>query len=291
MVPIRENLLPTGKYDLKVPYESCEKDMKWIVVHNSGNNAPADNEVAYMIRNSSSTSFNVAVDDREIVVGIPTGRGAFAAGSRDHNAHGVHVEICYSLDDADLPKFKKAEENAAEYIASLLRERGWDTSRVIAHRDCDGKYCPHRTLDLGWARFIKMIQAHMDKSAPDELYRVRKTWADAASQIGAYRNFENAKNTCKTGYTVFDSAGEPCYTPPSSTGAQGEFVPYTVRSACDVLNIRTGPGTGYTIAGQIRDKHLYTIVAESAGQGSAKGWGRLKSGAGWVALDWVQKVE
>ena len=35
MVPIRENLLSSAKYDLKVPVESCAKDMKYIVVHNT----------------------------------------------------------------------------------------------------------------------------------------------------------------------------------------------------------------------------------------------------------------
>lgn len=91
MVPIRENLLSSTKYDLKVPVESCAKDMKYIVVHNTANDASAANEVAYMIRNDSSTSFNAAVDDKEIVVGIPLSRGAFAAGQRDGNAHGIHI--------------------------------------------------------------------------------------------------------------------------------------------------------------------------------------------------------
>ena len=121
MVPIRENLLSSAKYDLKVPVESCAKDMKYIVVHNTANDASAANEVAYMIRNDSSTSFNAAVDDKEIVIGIPLSRGAFAAGQRDGNAHGIHIEICYSLSGG--MRFDKAEKNAAKYIAKLLTER------------------------------------------------------------------------------------------------------------------------------------------------------------------------
>lgn len=39
MVPIRKNLLSPSKYDLKVPVESCAKDMKYIVVHNTANDA------------------------------------------------------------------------------------------------------------------------------------------------------------------------------------------------------------------------------------------------------------
>ena len=194
MVPIRENLLSSAKYDLKVPVESCAKDMKYIVVHNTANDASAANEVAYMIRNDSSTSFNAAVDDKEIVIGIPLNRGAFAAGQRDGNAHGIHIEICYSLSGGT--RFDKAEKNAAEYIAKLLKERGWDTSHLKKHQDFDGKYCPHRTLDKGWARFLKMIESEMKddkketktdaKPVPKQLYRVRTSWSDAKSQIGAY---------------------------------------------------------------------------------------------------------
>lgn len=44
------------------------------------------------------------------------------------------------------------------------------------------------------------------------MYRVRKTWADAASQLGAFSILENAKAACKTGYSVFDSKGNVVYT-------------------------------------------------------------------------------
>lgn len=163
MVPIRENLLSPSKYDLKVPVESCAKDMKYIVIHNTGNDASAANEVAYMIRNDSAVSFNVAVDEKEIVIGIPLNRGAFAAGPRDGNAHGIHIEICWSLSGG--AKFDKAEKNAAEYAAKLLKERGWDISHLKKHQDFDGKYCPHRTLDKGWQRFVNMVKTYMNSSA------------------------------------------------------------------------------------------------------------------------------
>ena len=56
-----------------------------------------------------------------------------------------------------------------------------------------------------------------------------------------------------------------------------------------VLNIRKGAGTNYGTNGAIRDKGTYTIVAEADGQGASK-WGKLKSGAGWISLDYTKKV-
>lgn len=59
---------------------------------------------------------------------------------------------------------------------------------------------------------------------------------------------------------------------------------YIVQVIPEVLNVRSGPGTTYDIVSQILDQGLYTIVEEKSG------WGRLKSGLGWIALNYTQKV-
>ena len=74
-----------------------------------------------------------------------------------------------------------------------------------------------------------------------------------------------------------------------STGSTGTATSYRVRTTADVLNIRKGPGTNYGTNGQIKGKGIYTIVDEAAGPGATK-WGKLKSGAGWISLDYVTKL-
>ena len=59
---------------------------------------------------------------------------------------------------------------------------------------------------------------------------------------------------------------------------------YLVKVTATALNIRSGAGTNYSIVGCIRDKGTYTIV-ETSGN-----WGKLKSGAGWICLDYTTKV-
>lgn len=66
------------------------------------------------------------------------------------------------------------------------------------------------------------------------------------------------------------------------------FKAYTVKVTADVLNIRKGPGTNCGTNGSIKDKGVYTIVGESTGAGATK-WGKLKSGAGWISLDYCQR--
>lgn len=63
-----------------------------------------------------------------------------------------------------------------------------------------------------------------------------------------------------------------------------DFKPYIIKVDTDVLNIRAGAGTKYKVVGEIKRNGLYTIVAEK------DGWGKLKSGAGWISLDYVKKV-
>ena len=67
------------------------------------------------------------------------------------------------------------------------------------------------------------------------------------------------------------------------------FTPYTVKVDANVLNVREGAGTNYPIVASVKKGEVYTIVAESNGTG-AKKWGKLKSGVGWISLDYVKKA-
>lgn len=151
-------LVATNKYGIKCPYSM---NPTRIVVHNTANDASARNEVQYMIGNNNQVSFHYAVDDKEIVQGIPENRNAWHAGDGNGkgNREGLSVEICYSKSGGD--RFIKAEQNAAKFIAELLEARGWGIDKVTKHQDYSGKYCPHRTLDMGWQRFLNMVSAEL----------------------------------------------------------------------------------------------------------------------------------
>lgn len=69
-----------------------------------------------------------------------------------------------------------------------------------------------------------------------------------------------------------------------------DFKSYIVRITPEVgVNIRKGAGTNYDVVGVIPRGGAYTIVEEKSGKGANK-WGKLKSGAGWIALDYTQKI-
>ena len=121
-------------------------------------------------------------------------------------------------------------------------------------------------------------------------YRVRKSWADASTQKGAFKSLNNAKKCTdeNPGYSVFDETGVNIYTPKTAS-----FSPYLVRVSIPDLNIRKGPGTNYGKTGKYTGTGTFTIVEEADGKGASK-WGLLKSYQekrnGWISLDYGKRV-
>ena len=202
---------------------------------------------------------------------------------------------------------KGTYETAVELFAYLCKQYNLDPAAdgvIISHREGNkrGVASNHGdpehlwnqlgmgyTMD-GFRRDVKEAMAESGEgTAPsnpsadnEQMYRVRKAWDDPKSQTGAFRVLENAKRACTEGYTVYDKDGNAVYT----NAAAGS---YKVKITASVLNIRKGPGTNYAVSGQIKDKGVYTIVEESTGTGATL-WGKLKSGAGWISLDYATKV-
>lgn len=86
---------------------------------------------------------------------------------------------------------------------------------------------------------------------------------------------------------VFDSDGNVVYEP--SMTALVEKVPFLVKVEIPDLNIRKGPGTSFDRVKFI-PPGVYTIVEMKQGNGSEKGWGKLKSGLGWISLTYVGRI-
>ena len=102
-------------------------------------------------------------------------------------------------------------------------------------------------------------------------YRVRKSWADAKSQKGAYKILGNAKKCAdqNPGYKVFDTDGKAVYEP--KTAEPAVEVPFLVKVSISDLNIRKGPGTDYDRV-QFIPIGVYTIMEVKSGKGGSAGW-------------------
>ena len=171
--------------------------------------------------------------------------------------------------------------------------------RWFANKSCPGSWMYARMGDLATKVTAQLgggASGDTETEYPEKLtagyYRVRKAWSDSKSQKGAYKILSNAKKCADAnpGYRVFDNNGVNIYTPNTSTQTASD-VPFTVKVSISDLNIRKGPGTDYAKTGKFTGKGVFTIVEVQSGQGSTAGWGRLKSGAGWISLDYAVKTE
>ena len=93
------------------------------------------------------------------------------------------------------------------------------------------------------------------------------------------------------GRPAYDTVEDTTPSTPATPATPPEpEVPFLVKVSINNLNIRKGPGTNYSRTGSFTGIGVFTIVAVQSGQGSDAGWGKLKSGAGWISLDYCKKL-
>lgn len=211
----RKMLCPAVNKSWKFPYPMTPE---FYVVHNTANDASAHNEITYMNRTKAQggkqVSYHYAIDDKEVVQGLEenvNGWHASDGANGDGNRKGIGIEICWSKSGGD--HFIKAEKLAAEFIAQELKKKGWGLDRVKKHQDFDpnGKYCPHRTLDMGWQRFLDMIDSYMNP-------------APTTFKVGDIVNFAGGKHyTSANGSTGYNVTAGPAKVTVISSGAKHPY--------------------------------------------------------------------
>ena len=148
------------------------------------------------------------------------------------------------------------------------------------------KVCPapyvhnnHYKTSWTWDEFKKKIAGSGDilPATSKPWYRVRKTWKNASSQVGAFQTLAKAKKCADqhAAYHVYNDAGKKVYT--------SAKLPYKVQPKSNNVPIRTGPAKTYSSAKKLQPG-TYVITEEK------NGFGRLKNGSGWVYLKKVERV-
>ena len=98
-----------------------------------------------------------------------------------------------------------------------------------------------------------------------------------------------ANKSCPGDY-IYSRLGKIANEVNAKLEANTDTIPFTVRVNIPNLNIRRGPGTDFQKTGKYTGRGLFTITEVKKGKGSNSGWGRLKSGAGWISLDYARKI-
>ncbi|MFR5278671.1 MAG: glucosaminidase domain-containing protein [Blautia caecimuris] len=226
--------------------------------------------------------------------------------TQEQKADGSYVTVT-----AEFRKYPNVDDSIADHSAYLLGAKNGEKFRYDGLKGCsDHKKAVQIIKDGGYATSLtyveklcsiiekwKLTQYDVTDKNSDVIkyYRVRKSWGDAASQLGAYSVFDNAKAMADKhpGYKVYDWNGKQIY-PAVISGTVGGMsnadCPFTVKVSVPDLNIRTGAGTDTAKTGKFTGVGVFTIVQVKSGSGSTLGWGKLKSGAGWISLDYCKRI-
>lgn len=279
---------------------------EYITIHNTAdiNEAAGTNDAEQYSRatfnnNMGSVVVHYYIDETDcwhILADDTVGWHAADGTNGPGNTKSVAIEII--MDGSGKDYDKRAEDRGSLLAAILLHKYGLTIDKMKTHHDWyPQKYCPAYILPH-WDTFVAKVKRHLanieaqDKPATTtpttkptttttELYRVRKTWADSKSQVGAYANLINAKAACDKagdGYSVFNSKGVAVYT------VKVVFKPYVVRITALGLYVWKAADKNHGRNGMVYKGQAFTIVDEK------NGFGKLKSGAGWIDLEYTKKV-
>lgn len=283
-VKIKQDLAHRNNYGSK----RDTKSIKHIVVHYTANDGDSDEGNAnYFNQDLKANGKNIAsahyfVDDDSITQSVPDDYIAYHCGggviesSRKYdggskhsvvtNSNSIGIEMCDDKRDGVYILSNKVKHNVMELIVSKMIEYNIKIENVVRHFDVTGKMCPRYFCEP----YGSSVDWGMFKTELNSLYN--KTIGGNVEQVESVDKVE-----AKTDSVVLS---------PSSNIVEKtvDVNDYKVKVFSVSLNIRKGPSTKYGICGEIKKNEVYTIVEEY------DGWGKLKSGAGWIKLSYTTKL-
>lgn len=227
------------------PYRAL-KEIRGLVVHYVGCSCRSARQLRNALQNSTreaSYQYCIDYDSGEIIRCLPEEEEAWhvgaseslytaqkrkICGSENPNRYLVGIECCVpSIQDCEPSAVQR--KALAEFCADFLKRRGMSTDKLYLHHDIVEKNCHKWFVEHpdDWLKFKGEVLALMGSSSSQEtsptpssnIYRVRKSWADEASQKGAFSSLENALELAKsTGLKVYDGSGKQVY-PAGETAA------------------------------------------------------------------------
>lgn len=178
------------------------------------------------------------------------------------------------------------------------KDRSWCTSnksndhRAITIEVASDKTHPYKVTDEAYEALVDLLADICKRNGIKEL-----KWKADKSLIGQI-NKQNmtvhrwfANKDCPGDY-LYKRHGQIAKEVNSRLNANKTSTSNSFKVRINILdlNIRKGPGTDYAKTGNFTGKGTFTIIEKRDGKGADEGWGKLKSGAGWISLDYVEKL-
>ena len=236
----------------KVNYNNCaSRKVEYIVMHYTGNSKDnAKNNANYFATGSRKASAHFFVDDANIYQSVELRDVAWHCGTSGTYYH----KACRNSNAFGIEMCC----TAGNYKIS---KKTLENSAYLCANLC-------KKLGISADQVDTYVVRHYDvthKSCPAQM---------AGSSNAEWKAFkEDVKRILTTGSISKEVATE-----------EQNAVPYLVKITADELNVRKGPSTNYDVVTTVKEGEVFTIVQE------LNGWGKLKSGAGWIKLSYTKKV-
>jgi hypothetical protein len=228
---------------IDMPSVSMESKIIGVTIHNTdwisvaSGTTPAEQYTRATVNgNMNDVRVHYYVDNTCAWQNLPLTLSGWHAADGSGNGNRRTIAIECIMSSAYNSKDQKSEDNAEKLAAALLKKYNLSIDHLYTHTHWlnvrDGKsgsvdylntarnpykMCPLYILPH-WSAFKSKVQSYMKSGTSvstnqtrKQLYRVRKSWSDAKSQIGAFASLDNAKKACKSIYFVFDSNGNVVY--------------------------------------------------------------------------------
>lgn len=304
MYTFKQNLVSRDKYSIKCPYSM---KVEYITVHDTANSASATNEIQYMISNNNEVSFHLAVDETQVIQGLPFDRNSWSCGDGAKgtgNRKSISVEICRPIHE-DKSLYKKAEANAVYVVARLLYTHNLSIEKLKKHQDWSGKTCPNVLLKEGrWNTFKEQVNTVLKAIHKGECSSELSSGAtaienymvgDKVKVLASAQNYatgETIKSFVKgSTYEVVRIKEDKLLLSKITSWIYADDVEkvsedkystdnsFLVEIICDELNIRKKADFNSKVVGNVKRGEVYTIIKEE------NGLGKLKSGIGYISMN------
>lgn len=262
--------------------------------------------------------------DGRIALIVDEGDRSWCTSNEDNDRRAITIEVAsdnkhpYAVNDAaykslinllaDICKRNNVKELKWKADKSLIGHP--EKQNMTVHRWFANKACPGEYLYSRHAQIAAEVNAKLNPVQPIKGELTKPIVAGDTVSICNGANYYNGTAiptwVIRKQWIVKEVIGDRVVIDKSSDGKNAinspvnakyltvtkkkSDVPYMVKVDIDYLNIRTGPGTNYTKTGKFTGKGIFTIIEVKTGKGSKKGWGKLKSLAGWISLDYATRV-
>ena len=199
-------------------YDVRDRKISKITIHHMAGNLTVETCGNIFASSSREASANYGIgSDGRVGLYVEEKNRSWASANRENDMMAVTIEVA---NDGGAPDWHVSDVAIAKLIdlcvdickrngIEKLNYTGDTRGNVTRHNMFVPTSCPGPYLQSKFPYIVSEVNKRL--CASEEMYRIRKSWADAKSQIGAYRNLENAKKACPSGYYVFNSAGKAVY--------------------------------------------------------------------------------